>query len=507
MIKEQEQQINKITTAKGAKQLILLGSFLSFFAILWYLVPLGIFPDSGSYIAMQNGREPLYPMFLAFFRRVFHEGDTLEWLAASGQLDSEKGWHFLNKWPALHVSTFLQSLLAGYGCYRLFVSVRKVFHTKLFLSILVGLATLIPYVLTPLASASGMMLNKAVLTEGLAFPFYYLFIAALIRGVFADQAAERDGQDGKTFLGEKVRAYALALFYALLLVLTRNQMLVALGLWCLCMLWEIVCAKTGKGRILTVALLLVCVFGFFGLRSGANEIYNRNVHAGYRGTDTGSYNLLTTAIYLTNPDDITKIEDVRLQALFQKMYNEADTRKLTSAYAGSGLLTRAYHYEDCYDAIGLEIQQPILFGDAADRGVSDDDALNEVVREANAMVHALAPALFGRYIVNYVCTCASGFTRSIAASGTMLGFAALVFYAAAIILTALRLKKDRKDPRAWFMVFALAAIVVNVCATSLMIMCLSRYMIYNIALFYIAGAVLVFGRKERKPSPSGDAPE
>ncbi len=504
MIKEQEQQINKISNAKGAKQLILLGAFLSFFVILWKMAPLGIFPDSGSYITMQNGREPLYPLFLAFFRRVFHEKDTIEWLAASGQLDTEKGWEYLNAWPALHVSTLLQSLLAGYGCYRLFMSVRKVFHTRLFLSILIGLGTLIPYVLTPLASASGMMLNKAVLTEGLAFPLYYLFIAALIRAVFADLTAEDDEQAVAATLRKKVHAYGLAFLYALLLVLTRNQMLVAFGLWCLCVLREMLGIMRRKGFLHSMklgAVLAVSVIAFFALRTAGNEIYNRNVHAGYHGTDTGSYNLLTTAIYLAEPSDIGKIGDVRLQALFQKMYNEADMRKLTSTYAGSGLLTRAYHYEDCYDAIGLEIQQPILFGDAADRGISDDDALNEVVGEANAMVRALAPTLMGKYIVNYVCTCISGFTRSIAASGTLLGFAALIFYLAAVILTAMRLKADRRDKRAWLMIFALAAIVVNVCATSLMIMCLSRYMIYNIALFYIAGAVLVLGRNE---TPEGD---
>lgn len=37
------------------------------------------------------------------------------------------------------------------------------------------------------------------------------------------------------------------------------------------------------------------------------------------------------------------------------------------------------------------------------------------------------------------------------------------------------------------MAFALMMICANVFATAIMIMCLSRYMIYNTALFYIAG--------------------
>jgi hypothetical protein len=38
---------------------------------------------------------------------------------------------------------------------------------------------------------------------------------------------------------------------------------------------------------------------------------------------------------------------------------------------------------------------------------------------------------------------------------------------------------------------ALLFIIANVCATSMTIMCLSRYMIYGFSLFYTAGFLLV----------------
>ena len=94
---------SKISGREGAKQWWLLGAFLSFFGLLWYFAPIGIYPDSGSYISLQNGREPLYPAFLAFFRFLFREKDTIVWLASSGQLDSEKAMELINRWPALHV--------------------------------------------------------------------------------------------------------------------------------------------------------------------------------------------------------------------------------------------------------------------------------------------------------------------------------------------------------------------------------------------------------------------
>ena len=98
---------------EGAKRLMLLGAFLSFFGILYYIAPIGIYPDSGSYISMQEGREPLYPLFLAFFRFIFQEADTIVWLASSGQLESEKAMELIRTWPALRVSMLLQSLFAA----------------------------------------------------------------------------------------------------------------------------------------------------------------------------------------------------------------------------------------------------------------------------------------------------------------------------------------------------------------------------------------------------------
>ena len=41
------------------------------------------------------------------------------------------------------------------------------------------------------------------------------------------------------------------------------------------------------------------------------------------------------------------------------------------------------------------------------------------------------------------------------------------------------------------MALVLVMIAANVCATGLTIMCLSRYMIYNTAIFYVAGIVLL----------------
>ena len=176
---------------EGVKQGLLLGAFLSFFGLLCYLAPIGIYPDSGSYISMQAGREPLYPLFLAFFRLIFREKDTIVWLASSGQLESEKAMELIRTWPALQVSMLLQSLLAALACYYLTQVIRRAFRLNWPLTILTALCTLIPFVLTPLASSSHMVLNKAVLTEGITFPLFFMFTACMIQGLLSQKKKGR----------------------------------------------------------------------------------------------------------------------------------------------------------------------------------------------------------------------------------------------------------------------------------------------------------------------------
>ncbi|MBO5093087.1 MAG: hypothetical protein J6C33_01875 [Lachnospiraceae bacterium] len=468
-MKIREHEKTLISRWEGARQCLLLGAFLSFFGLLACFAPIGIYPDSGSYISSQAGREPLYPLFLMFFRFIFREGDTITWLAASGQLESEKAMELIYTWPALRVSILVQGLLAGFSCFFLTRAVKHVFDLNWFLTGLVALCTLIPHVLTPLASSSRMVLSNAVLTEGISFPLFYLFTAFMILGLFAEE--------------KKGRFYGAAFLCALLLVLTRNQMLVAFAAWCAVMLFEAARRRSFK-RLL---LLLLSILLFFGARSAVNRIYNRAIHEGYAGANTGSYNLLTTMLYLSEPEDALLITDEEQRALFTEMHVQMEEGGMTRADAPDGILGRAYHYEDCYDTIGFTIQQPCLFGYAAEKGIPEGEALNEVVRVAGEMNRDLLPHLAGAYCCNYIATAVSGLTRSVSASGTVMGIYSIVIYFLAAALVIYLYRKNKRSKAALLMLFAMLMICANVFATALMIMCLSRYMIYNTALFYIAG--------------------
>ena len=456
---------------RGAEQGILLGTFLLFFGILWYVSPTGIYPDSGSYISMQAGREPLYPTFLAFFRMVFGEGDRITWLASSGQALSEEFLpEFLSNKP-LRMAAFVQNMLAAFSCWFLTNAVWRAFDPGRLVKFLTACCALIPYFLTPLASSSGMVLTNAILTEGLAFPLNGFFTGCMILALL-----ERDN---------KIRHYGMAFAAALLLAVTRNQMLVIFAVWCVAVLFEIFRCRQWKAvRLLTAAVGL-----FLGGRRTVTEIYNHAADKSYVGADTGSYNLLTTVLYLSEPSDMEAVREPEYQQLFLALHEQMDGGEMTSAFAPAGILNRAYHYEEYYDVIGFQVQQPILFEYVRAQGVQKSQELPVVVKVASDLCGELLPVLAGDFIYNYFATVCSGLTRSISASGTIMGIYSLFAYFIAVLLMVYLYCHDRQSKAALLMLFALLMICANVFGTAVMIMCLSRYMIYHTALFYIAGLV------------------
>ncbi|MDE6055417.1 MAG: hypothetical protein K2G55_17045, partial [Lachnospiraceae bacterium] len=111
-------------------------------------------------------------------------------------------------------------------------------------------------------------------------------------------------------------------------------------------------------------------------------------------------------------------------------------------------------------------------------------AVDEVAAELSA---ELMPQVIGRYAGNYINVIALGFIRTVAYENVFLAWYAVFIYIAAVVLTIILWKRDSKSRAASFMAVVLLTITGNVCATALMIQCISRYMIYNLPLFYMAG--------------------
>ena len=207
--------------------------------------------DSASYTGMTIGREPVYPLFLAFFRMIFGE---------------EAGRNGL---PAyLFPVVIVQSLVNAYAVWVLVKAVLNgvggesegtgtVTHssgeervtvpvplTHLPLAALAGDFHLIVALLNRFAAGRGSMYSEAILTESLAMPLYLIFVVRLwetysknlpLEGAQGpgDLGSARTGAErrqGNRLRWRRCHTIRLAIL-AFLLIGLRKQMAVVLLLW------------------------------------------------------------------------------------------------------------------------------------------------------------------------------------------------------------------------------------------------------------------------------------
>lgn len=107
------------------------------------------------------------------------------------------------------------------------------------------------------------------------------------------------------------------------------------------------------------------------------------------------------------------------------------------------------------------------------------------------MIKKLLPACLGQWLYDYLLLCRNGFVRSIAVVHPLINPIAFLLYLLAAGLSIWQIAARKKYAAAVVMGTALLFIAANVCATSITIMCLSRYMIYGFSLFYIALYLLI----------------
>ena len=162
-----------------------------FFAALWLLGTTGIYNDSNQYIAMHIHREPLYSFFLWIFRSLFGETKYLD------------------------IVRFLQNGLAAFSVIWLAESLKKRFDFGQWMEALVCLILLAPHIITPVFSASGLVLSNGVISEALGLPLFYLFTAQCMKMVYTRQR------------GAALSSLLLSLF----LSLVRGQMMFTILLW------------------------------------------------------------------------------------------------------------------------------------------------------------------------------------------------------------------------------------------------------------------------------------
>lgn len=422
-----------------------------FFAALWLLGTTGIYNDSNQYIAMHIHREPLYSFFLWIFRSLFGETKYLD------------------------IVRFLQNGLAAFSVIWLAESLKKRFDFGQWMEALVCLILLAPHIITPVFSASGLVLSNGVISEALGLPLFYLFTAQCMKMVYTRQR------------GAALSSLLLSLF----LSLVRGQMMFTILLWLVFAGAVVIVEKKKLAKRLLICV--VCTALAFGTRTLLVKSYNLVFNGYFINNTFGSVGLLANILYAADEEDAERIADQDARVMFELSYRLAKEQGATYQDAPEGFFNRAAHLEKWHDAIKFEmIEEP--WRQLHDReGFIDYIPENvESDRIAATIVKSLLPAVLGRWLYDYLALACYGLIRSIAVVHPLLNWYALTAYLAYILLAALAWRKNHNSNAVWLAAFSLLAVLANVFATSMIIMCLSRYVIYGLPLFYVSGLMLLY---------------
>lgn len=111
---------------------------------------------------------------------------------------------------------------------------------------------------------------------------------------------------------------------------------------------------------------------------------------------------------------------------------------------------------------------------------------------SSVIVSSLLMDNLGTYIRVYMSSMGNGFINTVAKRSNILDYYALVAYIGYIALMIISLIKKETRNVGLVGLSVLIAIVVNVGVTAALIFCQTRYMIYNMALFYMAGILMLY---------------
>lgn len=336
---------------------------------------------------------------------------------------------------------------------------------------------LAPHIMTPLASSSGMVVTNSLLSEGISYSLYLFYIMYILKAVWR-----------RTILG---RDSMLAFGWAIGVSLVRGQFMILILVWFLAMGLIAVLQKQWKQIGILVVMLAVAFVG----RGLIVRTYNYCEQGLFVDTVSGKAMSVANVLYVADRADGEAIADDGLREVFYEIFDRAYADEMNDQFAPNGLLARAAHHEACHDALNFD-----YFAIAAKEyvtattGITVEDyqrMMVEVDKVAAALMAELLPQVLGRYAYNYVAMVMMGFVRSVAFVHPIFNWYALAIYLVAILLTVFVWMKKQDSKAAPFMALVLLMITGNVTGTSLMIQCISRYMLYNLPLFYMAGLLLL----------------
>lgn len=451
-----------------------------------------LFDDSHTYIEdwFTEGVMPIYPLFIHLNLFLFGENIFLMAIVVE------------------------QAILATI-CVTIFsATIKKRFSLSYVESYIVFAFTFLPFTIE-LPTA---MITHMILTEGIAYALFYIFVIIMLKAVWY--------RSWKWLAG--------GWFMALLLSLIRSQLLLLFGVWGVIVLYVAMLGKRKKAILFLVALACCMILGSVGVFSniGVNSTYQKTVKkieaktgeseweedSQKKETDEQGENkkdkedgqtsavsvsqyaslFFSRGMYEADYADYLLFEEGEMRELFLRLYDAADQEKCRYEYAQGGL----WAWRDIAGGIGkvgkvgfneqkqfyLEVK-PEIFGNTEQYQLLSNH--NYTIIGITLLKHH-----FGRFMYHtlqmlpqaFICTV----FFQIAPVYLLCHLITLFLYISAIALMIWAFA-DSKVDRAYaeFMAFILGTNLVMVILISMIFFGQQRYLFYTFGMFYIAYFLLV----------------
>ena len=490
--------------------LVMLGLFL--FLFVGSQEPV-LFDDSGAYLRVEGieGVMPAYPLFLLINQYLF--GDD----------------HYLQ-------IVIVEQAVLAVACIVIFVKViKKKFSLKYWESYIVFGLSLLPFT-TDMPQA---MSTQEILTEGIAYALFYLWIAMLLQAIWT----------------KRYTWFAGSFLMTLLLSMVRSQLQILFGvcgiifLYIMCMR-GILCEKKHMFfRLIfgTLGCIIISITGVWAIskitfgyqdmiRNNEKfsvfvmEVQSPDEYREYlekknddavqqknpeemkesipengqedlvnRSFSTSQYVSLifSRGMYEADIEDAGLFEDEVLRGLFLELYEAADSEKQRYEYAQTGL----WMWKDIVGGVGMVGKTCLLvpseyYAANYPEIILSDDFSGIRNMHLQTIGMTLLKAHFGRFLYHTLMLLPSAFICTvffqIAPVYGLCHFVTLFLYvsALALMIWAYADKKVQKQ-YAEFMALVLGTNIVMVVLISMVFFGQQRYLVYNFGIFYVAYGLLL----------------
>lgn len=421
--------------------------FYSFFALYDGVV---ILADSPSYIDMYTSREPFYCVFLAILRFIFNT------------LTKEDTTYYLT------VAVYIQSLLAALAAWCLTNYLKKEFNLSCFQAGVVLFIPLGTSLLCRFAANRASMYSNSILTEGIACSLFLVYIRYLMEFHYK----------------RSQKCLIISSILSFILISTRKQMYVTLILLVIVIFWTYLTEKKIKKGIFTILICTCCILG-------SNLIFDNGYNYFVRG-EAGTHSsdnrfIATIVIYTSERSYGEAIADINARDLFYQIYDICDSQGYLKHSAEHGWYNRVNHFGDHYDNIQIDTMWPAIEDFVRENYVGGEIYLEQKVDDlTNQIIIGLFPKTWVKVMWCFADNFLAGLITTVAKNNPILNIYSFGIYILYLALLLVHIRSEGMTKTAFFAIYTLLSIIVNVAVVSVVIFCQTRYTIYNMPVFYIA---------------------